>query len=82
MTEKQKKKDGEIAKMQTISPHMLFKIILSDDGFFNFSNLIYSDLISFFNNKELCPSVFQNIPIIESNKNKNSTDEMLFFLYL
>ena len=68
--------------MQTISPHMLSKVPLLNNNFSNFSDLIYNSSISFPNNKKLCPSVFQNMLIIESNKNKTSTDEMLFSLFL
>ena len=79
---KRKREDGEVAEMQTISPHMLSKVPLLDDDLSDLPDLIYNGSVSPSDNEELCPSAFHDMPINKSDKSKSSTNEMLFSLYL
>ena len=80
---KRKREDGEVAEMQTVSPHMLSKVPLLDDGLSDLPDLIYSGSASSPDNEESCSFTFHDMPGTESDKNRIcSTDETLFSLYL
>ena len=80
MLEKRKKKNNKPAKIQTISPHILFKFFIINNAISDLSKLIYNKLTLLSNTEPSYLNKFQTI----FNKNKISLtkDDALFSTFL
>ena len=81
---KRKRKDSDLAKIQTVSPHMLSKFPILDDAFSDLPELTHSGPATPPDIEQPCTDEFKDTSEIDTNKGRISLadDDALFSLYL